>query len=154
MNCSYLIIITLMSIVVNSGSSINEHNNEVHRKNSEYMAGINISIKVNSQAFTATLSDNPSAKDFEQMLPMTIQMVELNGNEKYSDLPISLPTNPSNPKTIKNGDLMLYGSKTFVLFYKTFTSSYSYTKIGEIDHPEGLQKALGSGNVTVMIEKQ
>lgn len=140
-------------MLVNNGSSINQHDNEVHRENSGYMAGTKISVKVNSQAFTAILMDNPSAKAFEQMLPMTIQMVELNENEKYNDLPISLPTNPSNPKTIKNGDLMLYGSKTFVLFYKTFSTSYSYTKIGEIDHPEGLQKALGSGNVTIMIEK-
>jgi hypothetical protein len=141
-------------MLVNNGSSINENDHQVQRKNSGSMAGTKISIKVNSQAFTATLSDNPSAKAFEQILPMTVQMVELNGNEKFSDLPISLPTNPSNPQTIKNGDLMLYGSKTFVLFYKTFSTSYSYTKIGEIDHSENLQKALGSGNVTVIIEKQ
>jgi len=38
------------------------------------------------------------------MLPVTINMIELNGNEKYYDLPNSLPTNSSNPSTIKNGD--------------------------------------------------
>ena len=86
------------------------------------------------------------------MLPLTMQMTELNGNEKYFDLPNSLPTNSYNPETIKNGDLMLYGSKTFVLFYKTFSTPYSYSKIGSIDDPTGLQEALGTGNVNVALD--
>jgi hypothetical protein len=85
------------------------------------------------------------------MLPLTINMTELHGNEKYYDLPKSLPTNSSNPGTIKNGDLMLYGSKTLVLFYKTFSTSYRYTKLGSIDDVTGLASALGSGNVTVTL---
>jgi len=108
-----------------------------------------IKITVNSQSFTATLLDNDSAKAFMIMLPLTIHMTELNGNEKYDDLSNSLPTNSSNPGTIKNGDLMLYGSKTLVLFYKTFSTAYSYTKLGTLDDATGLASALGSRNVTV-----
>ena len=83
---------------------------------------------------------------------MTINMTELNGNEKYSDLSKNLPTNSSNPGTIKAGDLMLYGSNTLVLFYKNFPTSYSYTKIGHIDNVSGLVAALGSESVTVTYE--
>lgn len=83
---------------------------------------------------------------------MTIHMTELNGNEKYYYLPNSIPTNSSNPGTIKNGDLMLYGSKTLVVFYKTFSTAYNYTKLGAIDDVTGLALALGSGNVTVTFE--
>jgi hypothetical protein len=97
----------------------------------------------------ATLLDNNSAKAFKEILPMTINMVELNNNEKYFDLLNSLPTNSSNPQTINNGDLMLYGSKILVLFYKTFSTSYSYTRLGKVDDTTGLATALGSGNVTV-----
>jgi hypothetical protein len=81
-----------------------------------------------------------------------MKMTELNGNEKYSNLPNSLPTNSYNPETVNNGDLMLYGSKTLVLFYKTFSTPYSYTKLGSIDDVTGLTTALGSGNVTVTFE--
>ena len=116
------------------------------------MANSKIKIKVNSQTFTATLLDNKSVKAFKEMLPLTMKMTELNGNEKYFDLPKSLPTNSYDPQTIKNGDLMLYGSKTFVLFYKTFSTPYSYTKLGSLDDVTDLTTALGSGNVTVTFE--
>jgi hypothetical protein len=83
---------------------------------------------------------------------MTADMVELNGNEKYFDLTGNLPTNASNPRRIQSGDLMIYGSNTLVLFYKTFSTSYSYTRLGRINDPAGLAAAVGSGNVAVTFE--
>ena len=38
------------------------------------------------------------------MLPLTLNMIELNGNEKYADLPEDLPTRASNPRTIQSVD--------------------------------------------------
>ena len=97
----------------------------------------------------ATFSDNETAAAFKEKLPMTINMTELNGNEKYFDLSDTLPTDASNPGTIQTGDLMLYGSRTLVIFYKIFSTSYKYTRLGNIDDPSGLAAALGSGNATV-----
>ena len=111
-------------------------------------------IKVESKEFTATLLNNRSAAAFKAMLPLTMSMTELNGNEKFFELPQNLPTNASNAGVIKSGDLMLWGSNTLVLFYETFATSYSYTKLGKIDNPTGLAAAVGSGNVTVTIELQ
>jgi hypothetical protein len=111
-------------------------------------------IKIGTQTFTATLADNATATAFKALLPMTVAMVELNGNEKYVDLPSNLPANASNPGTIQNGDLMLYGANTLVLFYKSFSTSYRYTKLGRIDDPAGLAAAVGSGDVSVTFALQ
>ena len=109
-------------------------------------------IKIGSSTFTATLYDNATATAFKGMLPMTINMSELNGNEKYFDLPVNLPTKASNPGTIQTGDLMIYGSNTLVLFYKTFSTSYGYTRLGRVNDTKGLASAVGSGSVTVTYE--
>jgi hypothetical protein len=111
-----------------------------------------LKIIIGTNIFTATFYNNATATAFKAKLPMTILMTELNGNEKYFDLSDNLPTNASNPGTIQTGDLMLYGSSTLVLFYKTFSTSYSYTRLGRIDNPSGLAAALGSASVTVMFE--
>ena len=113
---------------------------------------IKIKIKIGDSTFTATLHDNATAATFKILLPITANMVELNGNEKYVDLSNKLPTNASNPGTIQAGDLMLYGSSTVVLFYKTFSTSYNYTKLGRINDVKGLAATVGSGSVTVTFE--
>jgi uncharacterized repeat protein (TIGR02543 family) len=109
-------------------------------------------INIGSTTFNVSLTSNPTAAAFKRLLPLTINMSELNNNEKYYDLPQPLPTSASNPGTIQNGDLMLYGSGTLVLFYKTFSTPYSYTRIGRVDNPTGLQSALGAGNIIVTFE--
>ena len=111
-----------------------------------------IKITIGTTSFVTTTYDNATAKAFIALLPMTVTMNELNGNEKYNYLSGNLPNSPVNPSTINNGDLMLYGSNCIVLFYKTFSTSYSYTQIGSIDNPTGLETALGSGNPTLKFE--
>lgn len=113
-----------------------------------------IRITIGERVFKATLEANDAATAFKAMLPLTINMGELNGNEKFFDFPSNLPANASNPRTINSGDLMLWGSKTLVLFYKTFSTSYSYTRLGKIEDPGGLSNALDSGNVRVIFESQ
>ena len=154
MKSLFLMILIFTSVLISGASSCHNEDDHTNTGNKTPMANGKIKITVNSQTFTATLLDNNSAIAFKERLPITIKMTELNGNEKYYDLPNSLPTNSSNPGTIKNGDLMLYGSKTLVLFYKTLSTSYSYTKLGSIDDVTGLASALGSGNVTLTFESE
>ena len=106
-------------------------------------------MTVGTQRFAVTLEDNPTARAFVQLLPATFDMAELNGNEKHAPLPRSLPTNAARPGTIRTGDVLLYGNDTLVVFYETFRSSYSYTRIGRITESAGLAQALGPGNPRV-----
>ena len=116
------------------------------------MAQTPINIIIGSKTFTATLADSETGEAFAALLPLSVTMNELNGNEKYHYLSSSLPTAAYQPGTIYAGDLMLYGNNCVVLFYKTFNTSYSYTRIGTIDDPSGLVSALGFGNVSVRFE--
>jgi len=111
-----------------------------------------IKITVGADSFLASTYDNATAQAFITLLPMTITMNELNGNEKYYNLPDNLPTSPDRPSAINAGDLMLYGQNCIVLFYEPLTTSYSYTKFGYINNPAGLKAALGPNNPKVTFE--
>ena len=110
-------------------------------------------MTVGERCFAIALTDNAAASAFAAQLPLTLDMSELNGNEKHANLPKALPANASQPGTIRNGDLMLYGTDTLVVFYSTFDSSYSYTRLGRVDDPAGLAKALGRRAVQVVFSK-
>ena len=114
--------------------------------------GNRLRITIGPDSFTATLAENATAIAFGALLPMTISMNEMNGNEKYYYIASSLPAAAANPGTIQAGDLMLYGTDCVVLFYETFRTTYSYTRIGSLDDPSGLAASLGSGSVSVRFE--
>ena len=110
-------------------------------------------MTVGERRFSITSSKNAAARAFAAELPLTLDMSELNGNEKHAELPKALPAKASRPGTIRNGDLMLYGSETLVVFYVTFNSSFSYTRLGRVDDPAGLAQALGPRGVLVVFAK-
>ena len=70
------------------------------------------------------------------------------GNEKYVYLNESLPTNTYSPKHIEAGDVMLFGDNCLVIFYESFDTSYSYSKIGHIDN----LPSLDDGNISISID--
>lgn len=111
-------------------------------------------LSIGNKIFTATLEDNSSAESFYALLPTTLEMNELNGNEKYNYLETTLPVNSIRPGTINAGDIMLYGDNCIVVFYETFKSSYSYSPIGHINDIRQLKEALGTENITIKFSKQ
>ena len=147
-----LLIMSLISVQLyacKNNSAIDPVRNSNITANTDTMK---IKITIGTNVFTTTLQNNATATAFKAKLPMSINMNELNGNEKYFDLPDNLPANASNPGTIQIGDLMLYGPNTLVLFYRSFTTPYKYTRLARIDNSSGLAAALSSGNITVKFE--
>lgn len=108
-----------------------------------------MTVEINGQIFQAQLYDNDTANAFRQMLPVTFSMDEHNGNEKYIYMEKSLPLASESIGNIQNGDIMLFGSDCLVVFYESFQTSYTYTRIGKISDSDGLAAALGSGSAKV-----
>lgn len=133
------------NIIATNNMQNNIENQENFVKGEDTMPSLN--IRMGNQNYVATLYDNETTRQLIQKLPLTVEMKELNGNEKYCYFDESFKTNNESIENIKAGDLMLYGSDCLVLFYENFSTSYNYTKIGYIDNPEGLKNAVGSGNI-------
>ena len=110
-------------------------------------------MTIGERRFSITLEDNEAARGFAALLPLTLEMPDLNGNEKHVKLPKALPAKASRPGTIRNGDLMLWGADTLVVFYLTFTSPYAYTRLGRVDDPAALPQVLGPGQVRIVFTK-
>ncbi len=149
--CYVLIVILLFMIV---GCKTHQKDNSNKQENIQETNNTNEVTKsvkaiINNKEYIINLEDNDTAKSFVNYLPQELNMNELNGNEKYIYLDKSLPTNESNPKRINKGDVMLFGDNCLVIFYKSFDTSYSYTKIGHIDNLED----LGNENITVKFKK-
>ena len=110
-----------------------------------------IKITIGANEYIANLENSTTACEFGKTLPRTLSMIEYNSNEKYyrGD---KLTSNDEKYTKINAGDLMLYSSNTIVLFYKTFDTSYSYTRIGKIVDATGIDAAVGSGDIEVTYE--
>lgn len=109
---------------------------------------LSINLQIGDKNFSATLINSESAQAFVNYFPMTVSMSDLNGQEKFYDLPEDLPaTATERPSTIHSGEIMGWSGNTLVLFYSTFQNSYGgYVRLGTVDDPEGLAQALGSGS--------
>lgn len=136
----FLLLLTGCSFSININT--NKDSNTTHEEKNEEKETNEVKVQID-------LEDNETALEFSKLLPLTVDMKELNGNEKYVYLDNSLPTNPYNPKHIEAGDVMIFGDNCLVVFYKSFDTSYSYTKIGHIDNLPN----LGNKDVTVTIDK-
>lgn len=109
-----------------------------------------INIQVGNKNFTATFYDNESARTIVKQMPFTLEMDDFSSQEKVTDLSFDLPSaQTQTPAKINAGDIYLWSGNNLVLFYTTFSNSYSYVPVGHIDDVTGLKDALGSGSVHV-----
>ena len=109
-------------------------------------------LLIDNKEYSITLEDNETVDALINNMPLNLSMSNLNGNEFYTYLDFTLPTNSYNPGKINKGDIYLYGNNCLVIFYESFNTSYSYTKIGKLDNIEVLDNIKDKNNIIVSLE--
>ena len=109
----------------------------------------NIIITIENKKYEAILYDNSTTKELIKKFPITITISDLNGNEKYYNFSKSFSTSSENVANINKGDIMLFGDNCLVIFYKSFSTRYRYTKLGYIKNLEDLENSLGKGDIEI-----
>lgn len=112
----------------------------------------NIIITIENKKYEAILYDNSTTKELIKKFPITITMSDLNGNEKYYNFSKSFSTSSENVANINKGDIMLFGDNCLVIFYKSFSTRYKYTKLGYIKNTEDLENSFGKGDINITFE--
>lgn len=112
----------------------------------------NIIITIENKKYEAILYDNSTTKELIKKFPITITMSDLNGNEKYYNFSKSFSTSSENVASINKGDIMLFGDNCLVIFYKSFSTHYKYTKLGYIKNTEDLENSFGKGDISITFE--
>ena len=110
-------------------------------------------LTFNGQTYTATLADTPAAAALQRQLPLTLDLRDYNRNEKVGPLPQALPANDEAVGHIEAGDILLWQGNNIVIFYESFKTPYRYTRLGKIHNVEHLKAAVGTGSVTVRLER-
>lgn len=153
-----LLLIAVFSLLLLTGCNNNQNlntdeiNNSTSSENDIKESDVKVSdikVTINNNTYTLKLENNKTVEEFINLLPKEFTMKELNGNEKYVYMDNSLTTNSYNPKHIEKGDVMLYENNCLVIFYESFDTTYSYTKIGHIDNLDN----LGNKNIIAKFEK-
>ena len=143
-----IISILIICILLLTGCTNNSKTNNDKSKESDIKMS-NIKVTINDKTYNLNIENNNTVEEFINLLPQEYNMNDLNGNEKYVNMDNTLPTNSYNPKHIEKGDVMLFGNNCLVIFYESFDTSYSYTKIGHIDNLDD----LGNDSIIAKFEK-
>ena len=124
-----------------------EHGDGSDDNNNQPEESMTIDIIIGDSVFKADIEATETGRAFMEKLPLTLDMSELNGNEKYC-YGIALPHADKYFDSLAAGDLMLYSGDCIVLFYGP-AGGYSYTRIGRLQSADGLAAALGKGSASV-----
>ncbi len=113
---------------------------------------IKIRLKFKDKELTATMYDNPAARDFISLLPLTLKLEDYAETEKISRLPkkLSLKDAPSGSDP-SVGDITYYSPwGKLAIFYRDFGYASGLIILGKIDTGvDYFEKWKGSKEVTI-----
>jgi len=76
-----------------------------------------IRLKVGNKVLTATLADNKTARDFVSLLPLTLNMNDLFGREKFGHLPRAISEEGKRTHTYEIGEIAYWSPGPDVAIY-------------------------------------
>lgn len=91
---------------------------------------LSMKLIIGESTVPVTWEDNPSVKDLQKHLPLTIQMSKYGGFEQVGPIGHNIVSNDKETTTAY-GDIVLYANNKLVIFYGS--NSWSYTRLGHID---------------------
>ena len=120
--------------------------------NAKGAANMKIKCAFAGQTFTATLDDNPSARDLASMLPLDLSMEDYSINEKIAYLARKLTEDGSGPFTNEQpGDLCYYAPwGNLAFFHAGYRYSRGLIRLGRLD--AGIEPLLERGKYPLRIE--
>lgn len=115
-----------------------------------------IRIETAGTTLFATLDDNPSARDFAALLPLSLTLNDYAATEKISDLPRRLSTEGAPAAiTPQAGDLTYYAPwGNLAIFHKDFRRSPGLVRLGTLDSGIELMRQPGPLPVTIRRAEQ
>ncbi|RTZ48227.1 hypothetical protein EKL30_00005 [Candidimonas sp. SYP-B2681] len=116
------------------------------------MKSLKIRMTVNKKAVFASLADNPTAKDFHSLLPLTLILNDHAETEKVAYLPRKLSGDgaPAGAEPVI-GDIAYYAPwGNLAIYYKDFAYSDGLIKLGEVDF--GIEAFKVEGSLKVIID--
>ncbi len=136
-----------------SGSASSVNPEQTSSKRTQEMK---LNINIGGKILTASLADNPTARDFVSLLPLTLTLEDYSRTEKISDLPKRLSTEGapagSDPDV---GDIAYYAPwGNLAIFYKDFGYSNGLVILGKIDGDMEAFNAPGSVKATIELGKK
>ena len=114
-----------------------------------------INIKISGKTLTATLADNPTARDFVSPLPLKVSMNDLFGREKYGDLPKAISETGPRMHSYHVGDIAYWSpDHQLAIYYRQDNQtipSPGVIPVAKID--TGVEAFQVPGSVKVTIER-
>ena len=127
----------LVSLILNSAlmTQLALGQTAQHAAPGQNETSMKIRIEFNGAIMTATLYDNPSARDFASMLPLDLTIDDYSTNEKIAYLPRKLTEEGSGPfDQERPGDLAYYAPwGNLAFFHGSYRYSSGLIRLGRID---------------------
>ena len=124
-----LSLIALLSYL--SGFALPAHSHAIEGNGDRSATMNKMKITIGSKTFTATLYENPTVAALKAMLPLTVEMTELNGNEKYFHIATNLPVDAGKRGPIQADDLMRCSRTAWFFFIRPSGHHTAIQTLGE-----------------------